>query len=135
MTRDEVNGILQQHPRLNFGGYGLGCGERKLSPSERMGKIDGLRAHLLDDESIAQIGKVCDWINANLEMQKTTNLRMSSYGLKHVVEKEIGYVSNGQFIVAALLCGYCIGKVDYNVFFNIKQSSIKRTCKKVGYGC
>lgn len=135
MTRDEVNSILQQHPRLNFGGYGLGRDDGRLTYAERTVKLGGLRSRLLGDESIAQIGKVCDWIKANLEMQKTTNSHMSSYGLKHVVEKETGYVSNGQFIVAALLCGYRIGKVDYNVFFNIKQSSIKRACKKVGYGC
>lgn len=77
------------------------------------------------DESVAWILK-----NHARIHRKSINLRITSYGMKHVVEEETGkYVSNGDFICAAIMCGYKIKAVKsqpLNVFLNMKYPVIKR---------
>ena len=60
------------------------------------------------------------WIKQRCWERKTMNLSRSSYGLKHDMEHETGeYVSNGNFIKAAMLLGYRT-RPDYpNCFFNM----------------
>jgi len=64
-----------------------------------------------------------DWLKAYAEKTNTPRPRSSSYGLKHVVETWAGtYVSNGAFIVAAMLEGYTItpsGPDSLNAHFNM----------------
>lgn len=55
---------------------------------------------------IDKINKAAQWISTNMVKVSAINRRNSSYGLKHVCEKDIGYVSNGEFIIAAILLGY-----------------------------
>lgn len=134
ITEAEVKTILDQHTWLHFGGYGLPS-DRTKTVAERSHSVKVGRAHLLEPRSVEQIQKTCEWIKTNLEPQKTVNYRRTSYGLKHIVEKTTGYISNGQFIVAALICGYTMGRKPdwgYNPSFNIKELSVKRAEKQVG---
>jgi len=71
--------------------------------------------------------KVCQWL-AGKRRRKTVNRLHTSYGYKHMAEKDIGeYVTNGCFIAAAVHCGF-----DYspcadnspNVWFNISEKSL-----------
>lgn len=48
-----------------------------------------------------------------LPASKAGRHRISSYGWKHLVEADIGYISNGVFIAAAILAGY-----DYQISSN-----------------
>jgi len=62
------------------------------------------------------------WLRWNAKSQITINKRHSSYSLKHAVEKENNtYITNGEFIQAALELGY---KMSYdgglNADFNMK---------------
>jgi hypothetical protein len=60
-------------------------------------------------------------------VNKTINRRHSSYGLKHLAEPEIGYVTNGAFIAAAVHCGFSFETYpdSPNVCFGISEKSIK----------
>jgi len=51
--------------------------------------------------------KACrEWLQSNALKTKRMNGNHSSYGLKHVVEAERGYICNGAFIHAAMDEGY-----------------------------
>jgi hypothetical protein len=67
------------------------------------------------------------WINDNCTKTKTIRTRHTSYGLKHMVEKDSElewcgpyfYVSNGAFIQAAIELGFVYRPVGVNAVFNI----------------
>jgi len=69
------------------------------------------------------------WIRERCWMRKTTNWNRSSYGFKHDMEHETGiYVTNGDFIRAAMLLGYRIDIINYpNCFFNM---GLKTECNR-----
>ena len=57
---------------------------------------------------------------------KTINLNHTRYGLKHIAEKEIGYIPNGVFDAAAIIAGYPYRRVDQpNATFGMSERSIK----------
>ena len=114
--------ILEAHPLLHDGGYGYGS--HKTLP------FDEWRGDLLTDDSLIEVDQLCDWIDCCLSPGKTINYRHTSYGLKHIAERETGYVTNGQFILAALIMGYRMGKPNYNPSFNMNESGIQRASKR-----
>ena len=60
-----------------------------------------------DGENIDCEIKACrEWLQSNAIKTKRMNGNHSSYGLKHVVEAERGYICNGAFIHAAMDEGY-----------------------------
>ena len=71
---------------------------------------------------------------AQMEKIKTISRRCTSYGLKHVFERDTGrYVTNGAFICAAIHSGF-----DYklipgspNVPFNISERSLNTVEKRL----
>lgn len=67
-----------------------------------------------------------EWLlhHDGLERRKTVNKRRDSYSWKHVVERAVGeYISNGEFIYAALYMNYKMSreKDSPNAFFNIRD--------------
>lgn len=57
-----------------------------------------------------------------LDRRKTINTKVSSYSWKHVVERHCGeYISNGEFICAALYLKYKMKASGPNAWFNIKD--------------
>lgn len=68
-----------------------------------------------------------DWIESNLIPIQTFNDRHSSYGLKHLFERNGGfYIGNGAFKGAMLRCGYKVkDKSALNWTFNVSEKSIK----------
>lgn len=67
------------------------------------------------------------WIEENLSPIKTFNSYYTSYGLKHLVERDIdgdGYFTNGEFKGAMLKSGYKVkDEAEQNWIFNISQKS------------
>lgn len=56
---------------------------------------------------------------------KNINKDLSSYGLKHTLERHLGtYVSNGELIYAMHLEGFKIERDRINCFFNLKLSGL-----------
>lgn len=66
-----------------------------------------------------------DWIKENLEPIKTFNLRHTSYGLKHIFERNGGfYIGNGAFKGAMLKCGFRVkDRSALNWKFNVSEKS------------
>lgn len=74
-----------------------------------------------------------DWILVNLKPTKAINKNITSYGLKHLAEQDLGYISNEQFIKAAQLLGFKNvpdGANSPNFCFNFSKESIKELQKK-----
>jgi hypothetical protein len=62
---------------------------------------------LLTDMTEGEQAKVTAWIRENILPRKTPLLSHSSYGMKHLLERDTKiYMTNNQFKDAMLLCGY-----------------------------
>jgi len=61
----------------------------------------------LEDLPQATQDIVCHWINNNFTPRKTPLYSSTSYGLKHILNSNIGiYLTNNQYKDAMLRCGY-----------------------------
>jgi len=123
MTRDDIAAVMKKVPLLNDFGIGLFEQGRGLSKEEQDARLQKGREQLLD--SAESCTRICGWLSSRGKI-KTINKRHSSYGLKHMAEKEIGYVTNGAFITAAIHCGFPYELIpgDPNVFFGISEKSL-----------
>jgi hypothetical protein len=102
--RDTLRAILDDHPELGDFGFGVFRGRSK-SPEERAAELarkrDNLLSHGRDGFERAR-----RWLR-DQPRTKLPNRRIgTSYGIKHTAEREIGYITNGQFIAAAIAEGY-----------------------------
>ncbi|MCD6174299.1 MAG: hypothetical protein J7K65_00840 [Planctomycetes bacterium] len=124
MSRTSIQKAIDQFPDLTDFGMGIFRYTTKpTTPEEREAKFKQNQAALLD--SVDSFEKTCDWLSTKKKI-KTINSKHSSYGLKHMAEHEIGYITNGVFIAAAIHCGFDI-KIDGgpNVMINISEKSLK----------
>lgn len=78
-------------------------------------------------ETDYEVAQCREWIRIFVKPQKSINPKAYSYSLKHRVEDwGSSYVSNGDFIRAALLEGYKFSTSDnLNAFFNMELSDEK----------
>jgi len=114
------------HPSLDHNGYNLDRQTYKRTI------ID-----VTNDRDVQQVSDCYYFLLDYTFPQKTINTNNSSYGLKHLVERFnrnnlLGsngcdaFVSNGSFILAALMQGFRIKHVDnLNVSINISVKSIR----------
>lgn len=125
VNRNDVEQILKEHPELNS--FGVGLYDNEKNPSE----LQRGREYLLNQRGLEEIKRAMDYLTL-CGYRKSINYNSSSYGLKHRVERYYrdsnccgnNYVSNGAFIVAALLCGFKIKSKEWsgpNVFLNISN--------------
>lgn len=124
MTRADVEKLMDDVQGLNYFGIGVFDPNSKTA-TQRAADLDRGRRELLD--SVETCNKVCVWL-ADVDRTQSVNERVgSSYHLKHVVEEDIGSVSNGTFIAAAIFCGfrYRIDPGSPNVWFAMSAKSIK----------
>jgi hypothetical protein len=123
MTRDDIVSAMEMIP--NLGGHGVGIFDpaRKLSPAERAASLEAERESLLSD--VEGCTRVCEWLS---DLEPIRTVKHSSYGLKHLAEKEIGYITNGAFIAAAVHAGFPfrVNPGSPNVTFGISERSLKR---------
>lgn len=114
----ELSAILELHPDLHDGGYGT------ARPASFGTATPESRAALL--ARVAAFVACKQWIADNLAPSQRMNLWRTSYGMKHIAEREIGYVTNGTFIAAMLACGYRMErKPHYNPHFAIAELSAR----------
>jgi hypothetical protein len=72
--------------------------------STENGYID---AALITEHLQQEIDIVFNWIAENISPRKTPLLDYTSYGLKHILERDTGiYMTNNEFKDAMLSCGY-----------------------------
>ena len=90
-----------------------------------MGITAGRRKALRGD--VEQVGAVHAWLVKNVKRIKTVGRYRTSYGIKHLAEPELGYITNGAFIAAALIAEYP-AKFDPdspNVRFGMSERSLR----------
>jgi hypothetical protein len=76
---------------------------------------------LCDLDSLAAFLKTREWLRQWPKV-KAVNRSGTSYGLKHIAEAEIGYITNGVFIAAAIAEGFCVERCNSrcpNAWLNI----------------
>lgn len=112
-------------PLLNSFGIGIYDGHRRLPLEERRRIFQENRRRLR--ENIKDVVKTHHWLVANIQPVKTTGRALSSYGLKHVAERDIGYIWNGTFIAAAIIARYPhrFYEDSPNVGFGVSRRSVR----------
>ncbi len=119
-------------PDLNNFGIGLFPDHYKKPKAEQQAIYEKNRADLR--AAVEPVQQTVDWLRQNVEPIKTINTKHSSYGLKHLAEKEVevGYITNGMFIAAAIIAGYeyRIEPGSPNVAFGMSEKSISDITKR-----
>ena len=94
--------ILEREPELSDFGFGLGS---ENTPEERVATFKTNRQLIREPRSLAQFLAACRWLGQFAKI-KSFNKRGTSYGLKHVAAHDIGYITDGVFIAAAIAEGF-----------------------------
>ncbi|RSN48287.1 hypothetical protein [Actinomadura sp. WAC 06369] len=114
--------VMQQHPQLNYFGIGVFEPLRKTAEQRRTELAAG-REELAGSEAVVM--ETAAWLRENITPIKTPTV--GSYGMKHVMEHATGvYVTNGEFIAAALIAGYTFKYTVPNVLFGMSARDVKR---------
>ena len=105
----QIEEILKDNPNINYKGISLPrLFNKKESPTQRKERLEMLREALLSDVACVEIATVVKWLRTSKRARRTKlmNTKYSSFGLKTYVEQDIGMeISNGSFIVGAMICG------------------------------
>ena len=123
-TREKIQFAMDKVPNLTDFGIGLFEQDRTLPIAEQKKKFQEERKALL--ENTEEFERVCEWLYSIAKI-KSINKNHTSYGLKHLAEKTIGYSTNGTFIAAAIYSGFDIKieKDSPNPMFNMSEKSLK----------
>lgn len=82
------------------------------------------KAPFVNNKIVTQIRPI---LAQYFQKTKTFYTGISSYGLKHIVERHIGlYVTNGELIYAMAMEGFEFKPNRINCYFNIKGSEVKQ---------
>ena len=115
ITLDDVNNAASYYFRYD------GFMSLMVTRSGFLGSYEG---YAWEESAVEEVKNCIRWIDKFTVKVKRANFKIgSSYGLKHIVEHDCGdYISNGSFIVAALMRGYSIKPCDtgLNCYFNMK---------------
>jgi hypothetical protein len=122
VERDLIEGAIAQFPDLTDFGFGV-FNPGHLSPEERQRQFAADRADMFTERSFEQFARARAWLEAQPRTMHVNRAAGSSYGLKHVAEDEIGYVTNGIFIAAAVAAGFTVERDQGspNAVFNISK--------------
>ena len=124
MSSEKIKICIKQLPTLTDFGVGIYANGKGLSTSEKEIQFKEEQLKLINN--VDSFHKTCKWLS-DIQQIKSINTRRTSYGLKSLAERDIGYITNGVFIAAAIHCGFKF-KVDSNspnVSFNISEKSLK----------
>jgi len=118
----DMERVLEQEPTLSDFGFGLADFYRMHE--EPAAKFQEDRKRIRDLDSLAQFVVARGWLSKFAKLN-SFNRRGNSYGLKHIAERDIGYVSNGVFIAAAIAEGFSVRRIDNgpNAVFNISSAA------------
>jgi hypothetical protein len=117
MTRDDIQAVMDKVPQLGV----LGLGVRDRDPT----RFDAERMALLDEVEGCTLTE--GWVKY-LAKTRAFNTRHTSYGLKHVVERKVGYCTNGAFIAAMIHCGFRFKQCSEgsrNAWFAFSEQSLQ----------
>jgi hypothetical protein len=121
--------IMAEHPYLTA--FGIGSfRERRETQAEYDARFKRDRTELRNYVQAFRV--VSEWLK-RLPSIKTINRSATSYGLKHIVEREVGYITNGLFIAAAIHAGFkvAIRHDSPNVCLNIGRMAWKAEAQRI----
>ena len=123
-TREKIEQALDTLPTLTAYGVGIFEHGRGLSMQEAQKEVAKKKDILLSDT--ADFEKICTWLEA-IQKTPTINLNYTSYDLKHIAERQVGYATNGTFIAAAIYSGFAFETAvgSPNVAFGMSEKSLK----------
>jgi hypothetical protein len=110
---------------LELGDFGFAVFDpRSKTPEERAVELGRQREAICEPDALAQFTAARFWLGHFAKI-KAPNPRGTSYGLKHIAERDIGYTTNGVFIAAALAEGFSVRRVgdSPNALFNISTKA------------
>jgi hypothetical protein len=114
-----IEQVLEEHPTLSANGF----------DSRRAASFEGTHQERVSEfhSVIEEVNECLDWLS-DIRMIKTICYSRGSYGLKHDVENDCGrYISNGAFIMAALMRGYPMRRNDGpNAWFAMSKKDMNR---------
>ena len=118
---EQFQRIMNDHPALCDEGY------------DPLRVREDNEYHLMLANCVEEFVVAREWIAKNLLHSKRINPRRSSYGMKHVMERDIGiYVSEGSFIAAMLVNEFRMeAKSGYSPSFNVREISVRRIEKRI----
>jgi hypothetical protein len=130
----EILMVVTRYPELTDFGFGV-WGERirHLSPAEREAEFKVNRAKMFEERSLRQFLHARDWLQGQ-QKRKTINQWGTSYGLKHVAAHDVGYITNGVFVAAAVSAGFQIeraGTLSPNAYMSISTRAWRRPRPRV----
>jgi hypothetical protein len=111
-------------PTLTYHGIGIFDGDRKKPLSEQQTIFERERTALRFH--VARIDATVKWLQENVQPTKSINKRHTSYGWKHVAERDIGSITNGVFVAAGIIAGYPY-QIEFgspNVPFGMSEKSL-----------
>ncbi len=107
--RTKIEAILNDNPNMNIKGISLPqLFNKRESPTQRKERLKMLRDALLTEVGCVEVATVVKWLKTSNKARRTKlmNTKYSSFGLKTYVEQDMGKeISNGAFIVGAMICG------------------------------
>jgi hypothetical protein len=108
-TQQRFQQILNQHPNLCDNGYNYNYQRNcRLDNNAALAYFQQYRRSL--EDSLDAVRKAIIWCDPIRRTRTSTSGGGYSYGLKHVMEHQTGiYVTNGVFIVAALMLEIPVG--------------------------
>jgi hypothetical protein len=102
--------IMARNPELSD--YGFGTPDNAMTPDQRAEFIARNRRLLLSADGQDGIERASRWLVRQKWTDRVNKREGSSYALKHIAEREVGYITNGQFIAAALVNGMVVKRCD-----------------------
>lgn len=120
---------MRKEPLLTDFGIGTYAGQKNLSREEQEAKFRHNRMVLR--ESVDRVEATISWLQEHVSPIKTINENRTSYGYKHLADRDIGYITNGVFIAAAIIAGYPYKTRAPNVCFGMSKGSLKEVSKRL----
>lgn len=121
-VRAQLARVMADLPALTY--FGLGASPESVCNTDTTAAEE--RERLAG--SAHEVAAVVDWLRENVTPTRTINPKHSSYGLKHLAQHDLGYVSNGVFIAAAVIAGYRWERLTGtpNAQFGMGKKSLER---------
>ena len=115
--------VLEREPQL--GDNGFKQWDAPSTRAERAAEFLRWREDMREPKSLAQFMAARGWLKQFRKI-KALNRGGTSYGLKHCAEDDIGYVTNGVFIAAAIAEGFTVRRAEHdspNAWLNISTEA------------
>jgi hypothetical protein len=83
----------------------------------------------IDYDIVERFKATCEWLK-QVKKRKTVSRLRSAYGLKHIAEREIGYITEQTFIAAAIHMGFTYQGVS-PTYLGMSEVSINKIIKRI----